>query len=1176
MDSSGSQEKKAIPRFASFKPQLAPPDNDRRRDLPSRERVESGDRSRHRSRHRSKHETRHSHRSRSRERRSDRKESHRSRKHTSRRERELVSEPTPSTPPSTDTVKPPSKDSPDLYLVDRKGDKYNLIYGTVHRYSVPHYSRIGRGRVLGLPPNYRIDRESIGENEIVISSDVRTDSSKARSKRLLSKSQKSPPRLLRVRPTSFTIDPIASSKDFVPLEISRRKRHEVIPEASDTEDEKYGYRSIHGKLKPDEGLASDLEPVFDGELIGEEAVRQDPDADIKQRNIELSRGVEERPTDVDAWLRLIDHQETILRGSAKQSSSLTHAEQNSLADIKFSLYQKALKKIGQADGRDRLLVGLLEEGSKLWDTQKLLAQWHSTLKSNSQYIRLWVKYLDFRQTEFLNFTHDRCFATFADCLRLNKSSPDSPEKVRVHVYLFLRLTLFLRESGYMEQATGLWQGILELTFFSPPGLDIRTDASGTLAAFADFWDSEVPRIGELGAKGWRNSNATLFDPKVFESKFQLTPKSMLASWTACEQECMLNAQLPARSLDEPEDDPYRVVLATDLREVISLAWLPNSTSALVDGFLCFCQLSPIITFNNCRGTGRWMGDSFLQNYLSAVSYTKLDDWLPRFSNKAETILSPTSFSHQQFVHNFGTYFANPETWFHSFSSWLKTSSDPACSVVRDWVRRTLRLLVDAMPSNEELAEYTVAVEFVCNEKEARKYAKSILKKRPSSLRLYNAYALIERRSGNHAAADHVWATAISMSKSFPDEQRVDVVLLWHTWIWELLEARNISDAARLLVSMPQNNVDLKTFPNGTSHPSFSATILLKIRSYLAEAQESAIANRKPNIIETCTNCQAILTYLANAQDLDKSLEAYTSTIHRLSTLPNPDTAEPFISYTTELLHQSRARLIYYHLRTSTLYKPSHIRNILKESITLFPHNTIALSLFAWNESRFRIDERVRDIMRDITTNPSSSSSAASNNISIPITTHLFSIYTELNRPTYAGSTLHSARAAFENAIGDQNQHQNPSSSFSSASTSPSHSSITLWKLYILFELSRNDIFRAKSVFYRAMRACPWSKDIIMLAFTHLREDVVRDFVGDSTSVVKGSGMNFHELRHVYNVLVEKELRIHVDIERELDEMAGKMAVVSDAGGVGAMPFVLPDDGDGVGEVDRDEDVVLQM
>ncbi len=88
----------------------------------------------------------------------------------------------------------------------------------------------------------------------------------------------------------------------------------------------------------------------------------------------------------------------------------------------------------------------------------------------------------------------------------------------------------------------------------------------------------------------------------------------------------------------------------------------------------------------------------------------------------------------------------------------------------------------------------------------------------------------------------------------------------------------------------------------------------------------------------------------------------------------------------------------------------------------------------------------------------------------------------------------------------------------------------------------------------------------MLAFTHLREDAIRAHYEPGST--KGEGMNFFELRHVYNVLVEKELRIHIDIERGLDELGAKMEQKSVALGI---PITMPDDADS-----GDEDEVMQM
>ncbi|KAL5355117.1 NRDE-2, necessary for RNA interference-domain-containing protein [Aspergillus floccosus] len=1003
-----------------------------------------------------------------------------------------------------------------------KGDKYNVIYGTIHRYSVPHYHRFGGGSVLGLPPRHKIDRDTSEGDAIVIKPDFPADRSRVKTKDLLAGLKKQRTKLLRVRPIPAAA-PTGASEDYLPLSTSSTKFNG--PD-EDSEDDRYAYRSIRGKAKPEDMLPDDLEIISDSGSVDEDGVQADPDKEIKQRNVELSRGVERNPTDVESWLQLINHQESLLRGSDRESGSLTYAERKSLADIKLSLYEKALKRVGQHPSRDKLLLGCLEEGAKLWDTKKLSARWQSVLKSDSRFISLWIKYLDFRQTEFLDFTYEKCLATFMECLRLNKSSPDHPNKTLVHIYLFLRLTLFMREAGFMELAIGLWQAVLELTFFRPESLDERS----IVALFLEFWDSEVARIGEAGAQGWKSNKNALHDPQAPSPLPRINSQSLFASWLGCERERIVGSRLPARSLDE-EEDPYRVIISSDLEEILSLVWSTDSAHILVDGFLYFCHLPPVITAVNRNTTGHWAGDSFIQNDLMNSPGYALEDWLSRSPTSLESSEStPLSFPHQHFIHTLGTLFAEKGTWFYSFHTWAKAARDNQSDIDTDWARRVLRSLVEAMPQNDDLAEYTLALEFACNPKEAKKCAKSLLKKRSSNLRLYNAYALMERRSGNLAAADHVWATSLSMSNTFSDNDRVDSILLWHAWVWELLEARNVTHASHVLMSMPQNSIDLKAFPDPSGQPKYSATGLLKLQTFLAETLENLLANRKSTTFVACVDSQAILAYLTHSFDLNKTLDAYSNAMSRLYVLPKKD--EAFVAYTTELLHQSRARLLYYHVRTNGI-------------ISTFPHNTMFLSLFAWSESRFRIEDRVRDIVRDITTE--SRTSHTSTMQQVPITSHLFSIYTEMVRPVYAGSTAHSVRAAFEKAIDDHD----PSAQHNTLSTAGS--SLSLWKLYILFELSHHNIQRAKDVFYRGMRACPWSKELIMLAFSHLRTDVVENCHPASSRL--GDGMRFDELRRVYNVLVEKELRIHVDIEDQLDEVAEKMQ--RSAG----LPFSMPDDAD---------------
>lgn len=247
----------------------------------------------------------------------------------------------------------------------------------------------------------------------------------------------------------------------------------------------------------------------------------------------------------------------------------------------------------------------------------------------------------------------------------------------------------------------------------------------------------------------------------------------------------------------------------------------------------------------------------------------------------------------------------------------------------------------------------------------------------------------------------------------------------------------------------------------------------------------------------------------------------------------------------EVLHQAKAKLLHHHIASTRKYKPATIRDELEGSIKLFPQNTIFLSLFVQNETaRFlRIDDRVRALTRDLLPTYQAGSSAADS-----IIPHFFSVFSELQRGTAASgvepsvimmtsmttAAAHSVRAAFEHVF----------------DTRAGSSSAALWKLYVLFEISQGRADLARQAFYRGVRACPWAKVLIMVAFTNLRETGV---------------MSFDELRKVYNVLVEKELRIHVDLEDVFEDY--DMAIERDIEGGyqtehGAPPISMPHDAGG--------------
>lgn len=237
-------------------------------------------------------------------------------------------------------------------------------------------------------------------------------------------------------------------------------------------------------------------------------------------------------------------------------------------------------------------------------------------------------------------------------------------------------------------------------------------------------------------------------------------------------------------------------------------------------------------------------------------------------------------------------------------------------------------------------------------------------------------------------------------------------------------------------------------------------------------------------------CLVLFAYLRNAQSLCAATSAFKSNIALLFSHPSSRCSEH------EYLHQSFARLIHYHATHTYICKPSGVRSLLAESLAQFPQNTIFLSLYAWNEARFRIDDRVRSVVKElILGNGGDAKSNAQDNVML----HFFAVYSEVHRGVTFGSNISTIRSTFERAV---------------ESSSGAHCA-GIWKLYFLFEHSRSEPERAKAVFWRGLRACPWAKDLYMLAFEHLRGE---------------RAMGEADLRGIYELLGKKELRVHVGSE----------------------------------------------
>ena len=235
------------------------------------------------------------------------------------------------------------------------------------------------------------------------------------------------------------------------------------------------------------------------------------------------------------------------------------------------------------------------------------------------------------------------------------------------------------------------------------------------------------------------------------------------------------------------------------------------------------------------------------------------------------------------------------------------------------------------------------------------------------------------------------------------------------------------------------------------------------------------------------DCLVLLSYFGSSSAIENASSVFKS---NLEALP-----EPSSSVYHEYLHQSFAKLLFYHVQNTKLFQPSFLRATLMESLDLFPQNTMFLSLFAWNERRFRVDDRVRSVIKHVISQPSVSDSVDFSHQDL--ITHVFAIQNEITQSLSLGYNSNTIRSTFEDAL-------------ESASV---QRSAMVWRTYCLFECSIAQHSRAKSVFYRAVRSCPWAKDLYMLAFSHLKPL-----------------MDAEELNGCYTMMQQRELRLLFPLE----------------------------------------------
>lgn len=712
------------------------------------------------------------------------------------------------------------------------------------------------------------------------------------------------------------------------------------------------------------GEESDLAPG-----VAYEASRQHS---VQQRQRELLQQTTAEPDDVEAWLSLIGHQEELVRSSDMEKAALSASQRRTSIELRLSLYEEALSKVGVPEARQRLLQGFLRDGSKIWDTQQQRVEWERLLTGDASY-ELRVLHINFLVSNPSVFSYDKCLQTLEDYLSIYLSRSPSVDRDMKAIYWLLRATFFMQQAGYTERAVAIWQAVLEYNFFGPEA----SSSSDRIASFENFWDSEIPRLGEPGASGWMLSAPSILRDSVdapidSQAVRANKPSYATASMTWALAEGKAERTSAAKTTDDVED-PYSIIMFPDIRQWLFKTVSSETTICLLDAFLCFCS------FPQTRHEHEWALDGFL--------------------------LQTNKFRPPSGELDVVSLFAPLHSPIAAFTS---SERNGRSSLVLNVVRR----IALAWQKCAVIAVYALAAELAVSPQGARKLAKKLVQNDPEDLQLYSAYAICESRLGNTAAADKIWAMTSDLKGVAAASPR-DRLAIMHTWIWETISSGEHTKATSLLVSLahPVDNPS----PTQKGHSQENPTDSLQLsEDYVRGQLSQAYSQSLWDMLIVCADLLAYLRYTKQQRDIQEALAAYDhvlsmSDLSLDSTTPAPGPKRRAI----ERIHIHRAHLIYIHTSTpKLLFQPREIIKVLSTSTHLFPSNSAVRQLYQTISQKHGSIDRLRELAISSCRNAAPTDTTTSTAHPLAL---LQNITNELSRPSSLGGTSHAVRAAFKRA-----------------------------------------------------------------------------------------------------------------------------------------------------------------
>ncbi|DBB01993.1 TPA: hypothetical protein ACH3X1_000578 [Trebouxia sp. C0004] len=235
----------------------------------------------------------------------------------------------------------------------------------------------------------------------------------------------------------------------------------------------------------------------------EEGLGESQDEYILRRTREFNVAVRERSHDLQLWLDYAAFQDETTRAVRGR-----RGVQAGIAEKKISILERALEF---HPGSDRLLLALLDAAQAMSSSEELQRRWQVVLSYHGGSAKLWQEHLQWQRAQYASFAVPQLRASYRNAVqalkqeRMRRSHKGAPASILAEtedalVGFFIEGCRFEMQAGHMERAVASIQAALENSCFAP---SIPVGGEGTKAgAFRDFWEAGAPLVGDEGATGW--------------------------------------------------------------------------------------------------------------------------------------------------------------------------------------------------------------------------------------------------------------------------------------------------------------------------------------------------------------------------------------------------------------------------------------------------------------------------------------------------------------------------------------------------------------------------------------------------------------------------------------------------------------------------------------------------